>query len=194
MEILLIRHTAVHNPQKLCYGQSDIPLSPGWELQFNVLKEKLGQQIEGAIFYSSPYQRCTQLAGFLSDNKFQIDERLSEMHFGDWEQCSWTEIDQSVLNLWMADFVKYTVPGGESFETMHARCCQFWDELIQQTIPKVTIITHAGVIRSILASVLNIPLNSVFQLEIDYGSVTKITIDKQQGCYQMVNYVNSGSI
>ena len=90
----------------------------------------------------------------------------------------------------MADFVNYKVPGGENFETMHARCSQFWDELIQQTIPKVVIITHAGVIRSILAYVLNIPLDKIFQLEIDYSSVTKITVTKQYGCHQLVNYIN----
>jgi alpha-ribazole phosphatase len=190
MEIYLIRHTAVHNPGKLCYGQSDIDLSPEWEQHFDALKRKLEQQIENAIFYSSPYKRCTQLADFLSDNQFQIDERLSEMHFGEWEQCAWTDIDQSVLNLWMADYIKYKVPNGESFETMHARCSQFWDELIQQTIPKSVIITHAGVIRSILAYVLNIPLDKTFQLEIDYSGVTKITVTKQDGCYQQVNYIN----
>jgi alpha-ribazole phosphatase len=190
MEIYLIRHTAVLNPGKLCYGQSDIPLSPDWKQHFDILKQKLGQQIEDSIFYSSPYKRCTQLAGFLSDKKSQIDERLSEMHFGEWEQCAWTDIDQSVLNLWMADFVNYTVPGGENFETMHARCSQFWDELIAQPIPKAVIITHAGVIRSILAYVLNIPLYKVFSLEIDYSSVTKITVNKQHGCHQLVNYIN----
>ncbi|MDB4904875.1 MAG: hypothetical protein JWQ63_4156 [Mucilaginibacter sp.] len=194
MEIYLIRHTAVHNPGKLCYGQSDIALSPDWKQHFDMLRQKLEQQIEDAIFYSSPYQRCTQLAGFLSGDQFQIDGRLSEMHFGEWEQCAWIEIDQYVLNLWMDDFVKYKVPGGESFETMHARCSQFWDELVQQTIPKVVIITHAGVIRSILAYVLGIPLDKIFQLEIDYSGVTKITVTKQHGCYQQVNYINASSI
>jgi alpha-ribazole phosphatase len=190
MEIYLIRHTAVHNPGKLCYGQSDIALSPDWEQHFYALKQKLGQQTEDAVFYSSPYKRCTQLAGFLSDNKFLIDERLSEMHFGEWEQCAWTDIDQSVLNLWMADFVNYKVPGGENFEAMHARCSQFWDELIQQSVVKAAIITHAGVIRSILAYVLNIPLDKIFSLEIDYSSITKITATKQHNNYQLVNYIN----
>jgi alpha-ribazole phosphatase len=172
----------------------DIALSPDWERHFDALKQKLGQQTEDAVLYSSPYKRCTQLAGFLSDNKFQIDERLSEMHFGEWEQCAWTDIDQSVLNQWMADFVNYKVPGGENFETMYARCSQFWDELIQQSVAKAVIITHAGVIRSILAYVLNIPLDKIFQLEIDYSSVSKITVTKQYGCYQLVNYVNASSI
>ena len=90
----------------------------------------------------------------------------------------------------MAHFVNYQVPGGENFEAMHSRCSQFWDELILQAAPKVVIITHAGVIRSILAYILNIPLDKVFSLEIDYSSVSKITVTKQYGGYQLVNYVN----
>ena len=190
MEVYLVRHTPVHNPRKLCYGQSDIDLSPDWEQHFDDLKQKLRQQTEGAIFYSSPYERCTRLADFLSGNNFQTDTRISEMNFGEWEQCPWTEIDQTVLNQWMADFVTYKVPGGESFEIMHSRCSSFWDELLQRTFPKVVIITHAGVIRSTLAGVLNIPLNNIFQLEIDYSSVSKITVNKRQGCYQTINYIN----
>lgn len=190
MEIYLLRHTAVDNPNKLCYGQSDIDLVTDWQNHFTALKQKLELNLTDALFYSSPFQRCVQLAAFLSGDQFQTDIRLSEMHFGDWEQCLWTDIDQPVLNAWMADFVNYQVPGGESFVQMHARCTQFWDELLTLSTEKIFIVTHAGVIRSLLSHILSIPLNKIFQLEVDYGSVTKITVAKQQGCYQTVNYIN----
>jgi len=90
----------------------------------------------------------------------------------------------------MADFVNYQVPGGESFVQMHHRCTQFWYELSDISADRIIIITHAGVIRSLLAHVLGIPLDKVFQLEIDYGSITKITVAKQHGCYQTVHYIN----
>lgn len=190
MEIYLLRHTAINNPNKLCYGQSDINLATDWESHFDALKQKLEPNLYGSSFYSSPYQRCTQLAGFLSYDQYQTDARLSEMNFGDWEQRLWTEIDQPVLNAWMADFVNYQVPGGESFALMHQRCTQFWDELLGSSTDRVFIVTHAGVIRSLLAHILCIPLDKIFQLEVDYGSVTKITVAKQHGCYQTVNYIN----
>ncbi|MDO3625351.1 alpha-ribazole phosphatase [Mucilaginibacter sp. BT774] len=190
MEIYLLRHTAVNNPHKLCYGQSEIDLATDWANHFTALKQKMGPSLRGALFYSSPYQRCKQLAGFLSDDQFQIDSRLSEMHFGDWEQCLWTDIDQPVLNAWMADFANYQVPGGESFVQMHGRCTQFWDELLALPSDRIVVVTHAGVIRSLLAYILSIPLEKTFQLEVEYSSVTKITVAKQQGCYQTVNYIN----
>ena len=190
MEIYLIRHTAVHNPGKLCYGQSNIDLAADWQTHFTALKQKLESNLQGAMFYSSPFERCTQLAGFLSGDQFQTDTRLSEMHFGDWEQRSWTDLDQPVLNAWMADFVNYQVPGGESFVHMHQRCTEFWDELLGLSANKIFIVTHAGVVRSLLAYILTIPLDKIFQLEVDYSSVTKITVAKQHGCYQTVNYIN----
>jgi len=190
MEIYLLRHTIVNNPEKLCYGQSEINLAPAWQTHFDALKQKLEPNLNNALFYSSPYQRCKQLAHFLSGDQFQIDTRLSEMHFGEWEQRLWTEIDQPVLNDWMADFVNYQVPGGESFVQMHRRCIQFWNELLALPADRIFVVTHAGVIRSLLAHILSIPLDKIFQLEVDYGSVTKITVAKQQGCYQTVNYIN----
>jgi len=190
MEIYLIRHSPVNNPQKLCYGQSDIELTEDWEEHFAALHKKLYPHLLNAMFYSSPYERCTKLAAFLSGDNFQPDVRLSEMHFGDWEKCAWNDTDQSILSAWMADFVNYQVPGGESFAQMHHRCTQFWDELLALPADRVFIVTHAGVIRSLLAYVLNIPLDKIFQLEVDYGSVTKITVAKQHGCYQTVNYIN----
>ncbi|MGZ3754065.1 MAG: alpha-ribazole phosphatase [Mucilaginibacter sp.] len=191
MEIYLVRHSPVNNPQKLCYGQSDIELAADWEAHFTALQKKLESNLSNAVFYSSPYQRCTQLAHFLSGNDFRIDARLSEMNFGDWEQRKWTAIDQPILNEWMADFVNCKVPGGESFKIMHQRCTQFWDELSNDTSQeKVIIITHAGVIRSLLAHILQIPLEKIFQLEIDFCSVTKITVIKQQERFQTVSYIN----
>jgi alpha-ribazole phosphatase len=190
MEIYLIRHTAVHNPEKLCYGQSDIPLAQDWELAFNSLKSKLGEFIDDPVFYSSPFKRCTRLAEFLSDNKYLVDERISEMHFGNWEQCPWTALDQTELNRWMADYVNYPAPEGESFQNLYERCAQFWDELLLQDQPKIFIITHGGVVRSILAYILNVPLNKVFQLEIVYSAITKITVSKQHGLHQRIDYIN----
>ena len=191
MEIYLIRHTPVNNPQKLCYGQSDIELANDWEADFAALQKKLNLNLSDAIVYSSSSKRCSKLAGFLSGDRFQIDAKLLEMNFGDWELCEWTAIDQTVLNAWMANFVKYQVPGGENFVIMHQRCTQFWEELTASPSgDKIIVVTHAGVIRSILAHILNIPLDKIFQLEIDYSSVTKVTVAKEYGCFQTVNYVN----
>jgi len=187
MEIYLIRHTQVHNPDKFCYGQSDIPLAETWENDMAYVRSKLKYD-DRTVVYSSPFKRCTDLAQTISNDYIQPPE-LSEMHFGDWEQKRWDSLDQDVLNQWMADFVNYQVPGGESFEIMHTRCTHFWEELISSENESVFIITHAGIIRSILAHILGIPLKNIFQLQVDYGSVSKITYDRKFKSL-VVNFVN----
>ncbi len=42
------------------------------------------------------------------------------------------------------------------------------------------IITHAGVIRCFLCQKQNIPLKDAFSLQVNYGSVFKISLDKQK--------------
>jgi alpha-ribazole phosphatase len=52
---------------------------------------------------------------------------------------------------------------------------------------QVVIVTHAGVIRALLARVLNLPLENAFQFRIDAGSVHKLrSIDD----YIYLEYVN----
>lgn len=190
MEIYLIRHTTVDNPDQRCYGQSDILLTATWQNEFDQVKNKLGEINTDAVFYSSPFERCTKLAGFLSGRNLRIDERLSEMHFGNWEQLPWSSIETESLNDWMADYVNYRVPGGENFSELQARCIQFWNHLLIQPHTEMFIVTHAGVIRSLLAHLLQIPLNKVFQLNIDYSSVTRINVNVQHGNTVTIPYIN----
>lgn len=189
MEIYLIRHTAVHNPEKLCYGQSEIELAESWETDFNHLTNKLGLNTAWDIMFSSPYKRCSTLAAHLSGNQFIVDQRICEMNFGAWESCAWSAIEVGELHAWMNDFVKVKAPNGESFEEMHERCRLFWEEILSKPYKKVIIITHAGIIRSILARILHIPLEQIFSLQIDYSSVNKITLNKSHNSVT-VNYIN----
>ena len=41
MNIYLIRHTSVDVPKGLCYGQSDVPLRPTFEIEAAVTKAKI---------------------------------------------------------------------------------------------------------------------------------------------------------
>ena len=53
---------------------------------------------------------------------------------------------------------------------MQARVLNFWSELIKtQNIDKILIITHAGVIRLVIQSILQFPLENMFNIRIDYG-------------------------
>ena len=55
MNIYLIRHTSVDVPKGLCYGQSDVPLRPTFEIEAAVTKAK----IESIHFDTVSYTHLT---------------------------------------------------------------------------------------------------------------------------------------
>lgn len=191
MDIYLIRHTAVYNPNQLCYGQAEIPLEENFTVNFNWLEDNLKDALtQKAIVYSSSLRRCTKLASYLSNDNYTVDERLKELNFGTWELQPWANIKPNELNPWMADFVIHNPPNGENFIDLANRCGQFWTELIEKQSDKnIIIITHAGIIRSILAHILGFPLKNAFSLQIDYASITKISYQKEYS-KQTVVYFN----
>lgn len=179
MEVHLIRHTVVDNPENLCYGFAEMPLRKEYLADFDSLN--LDQDFDLVI--SSPAQRCRLLAEYFKLN-YSTDERLREMNFGNWELKKWTEIPEEEINPWYKDFINVKASGGENLLEMQSRVLSFWNELIiKKDVEKVLIIAHAGVIRLILQSVLQFPLENMFSIQIDYGK--KVIIEAKEGYFSI---------
>jgi alpha-ribazole phosphatase len=197
MEIYLIRHTTPKIEKGICYGFSDLEVADSYEEEVSILSEKLLQQTKKqylknkeqakkteVLIYTSPLQRCSILAEdlkniFQNDFNFKVkrNENLKEMNFGDWELQKWNEINEQELKMWTDNFVTEFTPNGESFEILNKRVLEFWQENIQPQKDKIAfIVSHAGVIRSILCYALQIPLQKAFSVSIDYGSISKLKI------------------
>jgi alpha-ribazole phosphatase len=179
MEIHVIRHTAVENPENLCYGFAEIPLQKGYIEDFKTLE--IDKDYD--VIVSSPSQRCCLLGDFFKFD-YQTDERLREMNFGSWELKKWTDIPEDEINPWYKDFVNVKASGGENLLEMQTRVLSFWQDLIwKEDKEKVLIITHAGVIRLILQAVLRFPLENMFSIQIDYGK--KVIIHVNEGVFSV---------
>lgn len=173
MEIYLVRHTETVCAKGICYGQADVSLMQPYQEQFQEIKKQLPEE---AFFYSSPLERCTILADFLSTSNFTTDKRLMEMDFGSWELKSWDEIPKDEMDPWMNDFVNVKVPEGESFEIMNDRVLSFIDEKLTEVSKPIVIVTHAGVIRSFLCKQMSLPLIEAFSNKVEFGQVIKINL------------------
>ncbi|MCK9399760.1 MAG: alpha-ribazole phosphatase [Bacteroidales bacterium] len=183
MEVYLIRHTETIADKGVCYGQSNVPLKEPFLEEFDGIVEQI--KVEHPIIYSSPLSRCTTLANYFHfHNKSQqaiiYDDRLKELNFGQWELSKWDKIEPKPLNKWMNDYVNHSVPGGESFTQLYLRVNDFIKAILLKEHGErpAIIITHAGVIRCFLCRKQNIPLKDAFSLHINYGSISKINIDK----------------
>ena len=176
MEVYLIRHTPVANGKDICYGQSNIPLAETFLHDTAHLKNQLPLEFDAV--YCSPLLRCQKLAKALGYENIQLENALLEMNFGQWENKKWNEINQDDLNNWMADFINIKTPNGENLLELFERVKLFMENLRQQKHEKTLIISHAGVIRCIWAYLLEIPLQNIFKIPVDYGQVMIFNIEE----------------
>lgn len=188
MDVYLIRHSPVAVDKGVCYGTSDVSLAADCESHFALMKEKL-EGITPSLVYSSPAQRCTHLAHHLKPKSDVItDPRLLELNFGAWELKSWNELPQEQLRHWTENYIHEAPPGGENYHQLFERVKSFWEEKIASAnVESVFIITHGGVIRSILSFLLEIPLHKSFSLEVELCSVCKMEV--KEGFFT-IKYLN----
>jgi alpha-ribazole phosphatase len=178
MEVYLVRHTETVCEKGICYGQSDVKIMEPYDAVFQSVLNQLPQD---ARLYSSPLLRCVLLANYIKDNSeitaVNEDSRLMEMNFGDWEMKNWDVIPPDDFTPWMTDFVNVRVPNGESFTDLHNRVIDFIYNELQTTNSKpVIIVAHAGVIRSFLCKISDLPLKDAFQNKVEFGAVIKIEL------------------
>ena len=57
MELFVIRHTEVNNPDNLCYGNFDIPLKDNYKLNANLNVKNLNQFFVSAS-YTNNFVKC----------------------------------------------------------------------------------------------------------------------------------------
>ena len=187
MKLTFVRHTSLQIAPGICYGQSDIDVGENFWIEANQLKTKLTNTSFNAI-YTSPLQRCVKLANALNIGESVEDARLMELNFGDWETCAWDDIPRDIFDVWAHDYANLAPPNGESFGQLQQRALNFLEELKLKYAGKhVLIVSHGGLIRALLAHVLNMELKGLFRFNIDYASVTELDFSEKVPKIHRVN-------
>ncbi len=168
MILHLVRHPPPDVGTGLCYGRSDVAPT-GVEAALARLKPLLPPE---APVFSSPLTRCRVLAEGLHPAP-GFDERLMEMHFGEWEMRRWDEVDIAGLDAWAADVAGFAPPGGECGMAVQARALAFVAGL---TMPEAVLVTHAGVMRALLAHWLGLPASRWLELRFDFATITTVNL------------------
>jgi alpha-ribazole phosphatase len=187
VKLTLVRHTSLQVPAGICYGQSDIDVAASFHDELNQLHPKLHGDAIHAI-YASPLQRCSKLALSLGLGDVVHDERLKELHFGDWEMRAWDDIPRDIFDDWAQNYAHMSPPNGETFSQLQQRGVAFLDEIKQAHAGEhVLAVTHGGMIRALIAHVLNMPLKGLFRFNVDYASVTRLDF---AGDIPKIDFVN----
>jgi alpha-ribazole phosphatase len=175
MELFLIRHPEPAVPEGTCYGRSDIGLAE----DAAVSAARLGKLLPADIpVYTSPLQRCHSVAKHLSPAPV-VDERLVEMHFGEWEMRRWDEIEKAAFEAWVADILNFAPPGGEPAAAMLSRALGFIEELRTGEAPAAAVVTHGGVLRVLFAHWLEVPPLRWPRLTFEFGGVNKVLLGRK---------------
>ena len=179
--LILIRHGEVESRyQRVFGGRLDIDLSPNGRTQAAVLADWLRRKPIDAI-YASPMKRVQLTLAPLLRNGAPAPVTLPglrEVDFGDWTGHAWEEIQEkfgvSAFD-WLELLDRGAIPNAEAGAAYRARvepCLrQILDRHGGQT---AAIYCHGGVIRMILAILLDLPLPRLNAFEIDYASVTEV--------------------
>lgn len=170
MRLYLVRHPKPLIEAGVCYGRLDCPaedvLAPAARLA--------AELPPGLPVWSSPLLRCHALARALHPQPI-IDERLAEIHFGDWEGRRWDDIPRAEIDAWAADVGGYVPPGGESPRALQRRALDFVASL---DVPEAVIVTHAGVIRTLVAHWQGLPPERWAELSVAYASCTVVDVPR----------------
>lgn len=173
MSIYVIRHTAPLIEKGTCYGQADIDVTETFEAEAAIIRQHVPDGLQAV--YSSPLQRCSKLASWLfPGHTIRYEHDLKEINCGEWELQRWDDIPRAIMDPWMNDFVNVAIPGGESYVEVYDRVSRCFDA-VAATGENAAIVTHGGVIRSILAHITQTPLKDSFNaFSLHYGCVVKI--------------------
>lgn len=194
MQLLLVRHGAIDDHAAGRYiGALDRPLSPSGQAQARRLASLLPGEIDRCL--CSPMLRARQtaelaLAGHACPTEFL--DSLREIDFGRWEGLTFAEIvarDPGLVDEWQREALAFQFPGGE--QTRH-----FWQRVGQalqviSSIPaeRVLVVSHGGVIRAMLCSLLGLPFDRYLAFAVQPAALTVLEVQGQGGVLQGFNLV-----
>lgn len=165
-------------------GHSDVAISELGLQQMQAAIDKLSDDEGGwQQLLTSPMQRCQTFASQLSYARglpCAVIDDLREISFGDWDGRSFKDIaaaDKVLFDSFWRDPVVHTPPNGEPMLTFCQRINDvFWQQVEAFQGRQLLMVVHGGVIRAILADILNSGSASLTCFEVPYASVTRIKI------------------
>ena len=179
-----IRHGETDwNVEQRLQGHRDTPLNARGRRQAShcgdILRDLLVRDGRAAVdcaYVSSPLCRARETmqlvrtAVDLEPDIYDVDKRLIEISFGDWEGLTLPEIagrDAGALAAREQNKWGFTPPGGESYRDVTARVSAWYATVTQDTV----VTAHGGVARALIAHFNILPHEGAVHADIVHGVV-----------------------
>lgn len=133
------------------------------------------------LIVSSPLRRCRAFADDFGERcglAVHVDDSFREVDFGEWEGRKIREIATTIPDALQAYFRGgYTPAGAEPLADFAARIATGLDELLARFRGQhILLVTHGGVIRAILAAVVEGRLDTLHKFEVPFASFSRIRV------------------
>lgn len=183
-QLYFIRHGEVEETYHKVFGGSriDMGLSPLGLRQGEVVAGWLKDTKIDKI-YASPMQRVRQTLAPTAKQRDMEPEflpGLREMDFGDWTGHRWDQV-QSIFGVsafdWLEVIESNSIPNGETIESLKSRVRECIMSIVSQhPHQRVAVFCHGGIIRVMIALLLDMPLSRMAHFNIEYGSISVVEL------------------
>lgn len=188
-----IRHGEPEGGRMYRGNQVDHPLSKmGWQQMHEAickqyLRLEPDTEFKWDLVVSSPMLRCHAFAEVIA-KQFAIplvtNKLLTEISFGDWEGKTAAEVkaaDPVLFREFHRDPVNNRPHGAESLEAFSQRITEGLSALLKEYSGKrILLVTHAGIMRTILIHVLSAPLKSRQLIRFPYAGMLRLYATPEQ--------------
>ncbi|MBA3338936.1 MAG: histidine phosphatase family protein [Geodermatophilaceae bacterium] len=182
-EVWLVRHGATEWSQSLRYTSvTDLPLLPEGEAAAEKVRNRLAGQTFARVL-TSPRQRATRTAELAGYPDAEVDERLVEWAYGDYEGLTSTQIREidPGWTLWSRP-----VPNGESPDHITARLDEIIGELRQSQGPAL-IFGHGHALRALAARWLGLEVSAGRYFVLGTATLSILGWDKATAAIEVWN-------
>ena len=175
--IFFVRHgeTALNRDGRL-QGRIDPELSERGGEQVTRVAQRFAPDSVARV-YASPLRRAQQTAVAIAavcGAEVEIDDRLVELDYGEWDGKPLTEMRTPRGDLWFAD-PTFAPPGGESLVDVTARVEAFClDRLKPDGDERIVAVSHVSPIKAAVIWALAVDERATLRMQLGLASITTI--------------------
>ncbi len=188
-KLILLRHGKTVSSGKYI-GSTNIGLADEGIVQVEKLAPIIARESADHVV-CSPLLRCRETLKLLDlSGNATIDDDLREINFGEWEEKSFDEVSTRYPDLiqeWALGKMDFCFPGGEGLRDFKTRLEQVKKRLINQDVETLLVVTHGGVIRHMICSILGLPFEHYLLFRILESRYTVLDIYREGGVLAGLN-------
>lgn len=193
--LYLLRHGEVEaRYHRVFGGKIDMELSPLGHQQVQALADYFRRH-PPHVMYASPMKRVRQtLAPLASQTGLSpiVLPGLREVDFGVWTGLSWDQVyerHQVSAFDWLNQLEAGTIAEAETTADFRARVDDAFRQILAESACKeIAVVAHGGVIRMLLAIILDLPFARMSAFDIEYASITKISLRPGKTEIELMNF------